>query len=166
MEDKVILWIEDSPETVADIEAYCVDLGFEVIMRSTAAEILDSLKQHGKSIKLIIQDILLYGVRNLKSIRIDNSDTDGGYDAGWVIIEKLLRPEDGDESYAKIPILILSSRPFSGQDIRRLDSIKRSSEAKGLPPIDYYEKSGFGPDGKSWDEAFQEYIEELNSKLK
>ncbi len=157
---KVILWLEDRSETVLQQIRICKDNGIEVELVSTAYDFYEFLEKRADEVCLIIIDIMLYSVRNLDTIGIPNSDTGGGYKAGWVLIEQVLRPEEKGSKYLHIPVLIVSSRPFSDYDkdiLRVLNSPKR---ARGAPKIEYLEKGGFGRDGrKGWSQDFELIIQ-------
>jgi CheY-like chemotaxis protein len=160
MAQKLILWLEDRPKDAYRYLAICKDLGFEVKMVATAMEFLEILESNSEKICLIIVDLMLRGISNLESIGIDDSDTSAGFNAGWVIIERVLQP-GSKMPYSHIPVTILSIRTPTEDDISRLDRLRNRGGT-----IDYIEKSSINSEGKSGVMVFQQYIDKINKNCR
>jgi len=161
----VIIWIEDRPDTVAGQISFCKRLGFDVKVVGTAHRLAELLKAEKDRTGLIIIDIMLFSVMSLDSIKITGSQTEDGYKAGWVIIDRFLRTEtplDGMDDYKNIPILIVSTRKQTDSDEAQISELKsRDGEW-----IDYIEKGGLDENGNiSWIEQFENKIKELHKQL-
>ncbi|MBW1615443.1 MAG: hypothetical protein JRJ49_02700 [Deltaproteobacteria bacterium] len=139
----MILWLEDRKESVSLYKGICENnFGLTVKMVSNEGDFYGFLKNNSKDISLIIIDIMLYGVKNLNNIDITDSDTDSGKEAGWIVIEKILRTKEKiKEPYAKIPIIILTTLDFYEEDKKRLQDLSRFSRENDLPEIKYFEKN-------------------------
>lgn len=153
MKKKQILWIEDLENSIADEKRWCERHGFEVKIVNHPARFVEFLERDIENIKLIVIDIMLAGVNNLKTIGIFDSDTLGGREAGWELIRHFLRSEP-ESVYAKIPVLIVSARMKSDTD--EDDIFTYSSD--GMGEIRYIEKRN--PD-INWSEQFKNYVKEL-----
>ena len=165
----IVLFVEDRPMSIIKQQSTCHEMDLEVEMISTAIELDAFLEKKHSEVCLIVMDIMLHGVPHLEDIDIDNSYTDGGYEAGWVIIERYLRPlidtiagevlpEQG--RYAKIPIVILSTRPLSEEvNKERLIPLNEPHRSAGVPLIQYIEKDGSDQNGIDCDEAFKKTLE-------
>jgi CheY-like chemotaxis protein len=129
--------MEDRPLTVEGLVTLCRDKGYSIKMVSTIHRFLDLLEENKDRIRLIILDLLLYGISSLESVQITDSDTDGGFNAGWIIIERLLHPKGCVGPYSHIPVVILSTRPATAKDFTRLELLNRD----GLQ-VHYFEKDG------------------------
>jgi hypothetical protein len=161
----LIIWIEDRPDTVSDQIQFCRKLGFEVKVVATAHRFAEKVKQEKERTCLIIVDIMLFGIMSLESIGIPNSATESGYAAGWVLINRYLRPDpsvDKEASgYYDIPILIVSSRKLYDIDSDRLNNIKARKGAW----LDYIEKGEIDPQGNiTWTEKFEKVITDVAKK--
>ena len=161
----VIIWIEDRPDTVAGQISFCKGLGFDVKVTGTVHRLAELLKTEKNRTRLIIMDIMLFSVMSLDSIEIKGSHTDDGYRAGWVIIDRFLRPKtplDGMDDYKNIPILIASTRKQTDSDESQILELTN----RGGAWIDYIEKGGLDENGKiSWIEQFENKIKELHKEL-
>lgn len=170
----VILWLEDRPESVVELLVFCEENGLEVELVPTALAMHDVLQERAEEIGVIVVDIMLYQVMNLEDIGLTDSPTDGGYDAGWVVIERFLRPDPNARTesearpelsaapYAAIPVLIVSSRPLGREEKARLSDLRERARVRGNPPIEYLEKGGITQDRKQpWDKEFQRIIMEV-----
>jgi CheY-like chemotaxis protein len=159
MAEKIILWLEDRPKTIERLINHCHDIGIRINIVSTAHQFIEKLEEFKGNICLIIVDIMIYGIKNLESINIKSSDTSIGFNAGWVIIERLLRPMEGIGAYSHIPLAIVSTRTASAEDISRLQILQKGGE-----DIPYFEKFGLSPNGKTWEKEFHEYLNKINEK--
>ena len=86
------------------------------------------------NIGMVIVDIMLAGVNLVEDFKGTTFGTSTGYEAGWVVIRRLLR--DIESPYRDIPVLIVSARSLDLNVSTLLDDIWRSSFA----PINYVEK--------------------------
>lgn len=155
-----VLWIEDAPETIGIAKAFCEKQGLNIILNSTANEVLDTLDENPK-ISLIIMDIQLFNVLNLECVGIENSDTAGGFDAGWVIADKIFRPKNTNDNYLNIPILMLSTRKLHEDSLTKLKELR----GRGGAWINYIEKGGFDKEKKTqWVSEFHEIIKKYFPK--
>lgn len=159
---KTILWIEDSPDTVTEQRLYCQRAKLRVEMVNTVMEFSRILEENATNIGLIVVDIMLYGVRTLGNYGSRNADTGKGYNAGWAIIEWILRPRGPRAPYSRIPIVILSSRPRGAEEDRRLNNLEILRKKRGDSQITYIEKGGRSADGRqSWEKEFEEVVNRL-----
>lgn len=150
---KVVLWVEDRPETVQSQIYEAKSKGYQVIVEATPSTIKDVLEQ--EQVVAIIMDVMLYGVRNLKNIGIDIATTEDGLEAGWVLLERFIRVEGSP--YARIPVLVLSARRFDETQRIRLEELCQ----RGGGSIDYLEK------GESdWLNKFSNWLNGLDNQLK
>lgn len=153
--EKVIVFLEDRPDSILDLIASSNDKGFHVEVFSTPHSLASYLHDHKNRIALIVVDIMLHGISNLESIGIEGVDTENGYLAGWAIIDHLLRPDGQADNFYDIPILILSSRWLSEEDKARLVAIRN----RGGSPIEFIEKYAVNA-GNKWKGIFTAIIEE------
>jgi hypothetical protein len=117
------------------------------------------LKEKEERIGLIILDLLLNGVNDLEVLGIPDSDTQDGYYAGWVILDKMLRPKEGPSTYAEIPILILTSRPFEKKDKKIIEEIDSRVSSQDQGWVKYLEKGSYSKDGReTWEDQFKSII--------
>ncbi|GEM_PF-2048958 len=162
MDPRTVLFLEDRVESIVQPLTCCEERGLSVTVVPTDFEFLEQLEDGADNIGLIVVDISLLGVMNLKAVGIPNSDTDGGNRAGWVIIDRLLRPETSDASFAKIPILVLSVIQAHDVDAAPLKAANARADKFGWPPIKNLVKGGTDLDKKRpWHEEFEEIIDEL-----
>ena len=142
----MILWIEDRPETINEHINFCDKNALKHKIVSTTTDFIQKLSE-STHVCLIIIDIMLYGVKNLENINIFDSDTDGGFNAGWVIIERILRADQkhvtGHLDYYNIPVLIVTSRPFNDEDKIRIENLNQKCLNNNWLPVTAIEKSGF-----------------------
>lgn len=162
MSKNVIIWVEDRPDTVSEQIDFCRKQGFEVSVVATAFRLADILKSDMQRLCLIVLDVMLFNIMSLDDIGIPNSLTEGGYSAGWVLIDRFLRPgltpDQEQRGYPEIPILILSTRILSATDEDRLKELKQ----RGGQGIEYIEKGGIYDSGKhTWTEKFTELINKI-----
>lgn len=132
---KTLLWLEDLPETVADQLNFAKSKGFEVVQVANLPRFGNRLAQgdvHG-----IVLDIMIFGMYDLRTLGIDAS-TDGGYEAGWVLLESYLRDPDAPRQVREIPILILSSRRLTANS-KYEDKLKALNQG-AVTPVLYIEK--------------------------
>ncbi|XOF32731.1 MAG: hypothetical protein ACL93V_11940 [Candidatus Electrothrix sp. YB6] len=155
MKNKHILWIEDLEHSVADEKCWCESQGFLVKMVNHPARFAEYLERNKENIRLLILDIMLAGVNNLKTIGVCDSDTLGGREAGWELVRRFLRSEP-KSPYAKIPVLIVSARMKSERD----DEDIFTYSADGMGEIRYIEKRN--PD-INWSEQFKNDVVDLSS---
>jgi len=162
MSKNVILWVEDRPLTVSSQIDFCQKKGFEVRVVATAFRLAEILQRERQSICLLVVDIMLFNIMSLDDIDISDSMTEGRYSAGWVVIDRFLRP--GTDSSKKItgfpdiPILVLSARILSQDDKDRLEYIKR----RGGAWLEYIEKGVIDASGKiTWVQKFEGFIKEI-----
>lgn len=156
MPKNLILWLEDRPKSCEKFRKYCKDYGFEVKMVATDHQFLGFLEQNLDGICLIIVDLMIFGISDLSNIGLENSDTLAGYNAGWVIIERLLRSGEGEKTFGHIPVVVLTSRTATEADIYRLEALRRWGG-----DILYFEKFGLTPGGRLWENEFQELINRI-----
>lgn len=159
---KRIIWIEDRPESVANEIEYCERHGFKVTIVSSAVEIKEELTKEPDEIAMIIVDVMLFNVMNLETIEINNSDTNLGYRAGLIIIDRLLRPVKLTPDFPNLkstPILIVSTRGMENE-MSFIEQIRKRNGASidCLEKGKYYEK-----EKKSWREIYQEKINSIKS---
>ncbi|HLP60456.1 MAG TPA: hypothetical protein VK186_16570 [Candidatus Deferrimicrobium sp.] len=121
-----IIWVEDRPDTVSKEVILCRKMGFEVIIVATVHRFAEILKKEKEKVSLIIMDIMLFTVISLDSIGISDSFTESGYQAGWVIIDRFLRPKElsQEDDYRGIPILILTTQRLYQEDGNRLNILR------------------------------------------
>ncbi|HLP49179.1 MAG TPA: hypothetical protein VK469_24775, partial [Candidatus Kapabacteria bacterium] len=98
----------------------------EVIIVATVHRFAEILKKEKEKVSLIIMDIMLFTVISLDSIGISDSFTESGYQAGWVIIDRFLRPKElsQEDDYRGIPILILTTQRLYQEDGNRLNILR------------------------------------------
>ena len=152
----VILWIEDNPATTSTQMEEARTLGFKVEVRYMPAaiqQVLETKPVHG-----IVVDIMLYGVNNLDNIKIAYSDTNGGKDAGWVLLEKLIWAKESP--YRQIPTVILSARPYDDYQQSQLKGVCQRCEINQHNII-YVEKGE-----KEWQKKFSDWLTRLPSPQK
>jgi hypothetical protein len=157
-----IVFIDDRPHSISDEIQYCKKAGLEVEVTQTPNRLLSILNNSRETIILIVADIILPNVHDLSSVGIFEVQTHHGLNAGWSIIEHLLRSEDNRYKFADIPILILSGRPQSEMDRKRIKQIL----SKGGGWIEYLEKDGLDIDGKiTWFEKFRVIIHKAMNQV-
>lgn len=105
-------------------------------------------------------DLFIFGISNLENIGFSDSDTLMGYNAGWVIIERLLQP-GLPGLYSDIPVVILSTRTATKKDETILAKLRA-----GGADIPYFEKHGITPSGETCGSEFREHILKLTSGCK
>jgi CheY-like chemotaxis protein len=163
----IIIWVEDRPDTVYNQVLLCRQMGFDIKLVSTVHRFVEILKKEKENVALIIMDIMLFTVISLDSVGIPDSFTDSGYRAGWVIIDRLLRPREipaGIDDYKEIPILILTTQRLFTEDSNQLRILRK----RGGAWLKYLEKNAIGKvegemDGKTanWTEHFKVIITKL-----
>lgn len=168
----IIIWVEDRPDTVLKEILFCRSLKLDVRVVATAHRLAEILKKEKENVALLIMDIMLLTVISLDSIGIPDSYTESGYQAGWVIIDRFLRPKElvpGKDDYRTIPILILTTQRLYPDDSNRFCILK----ARGGSWIKYIEKNAIGKvdgdvDGKTanWTEHFEAIIKKLEKNIK
>lgn len=132
---KIILWIEDRPNTIQWEKGFLEQKPYRVEFRYMPHDIQNFLILNRDNIAAIIVDVMLRGVPNLDSIKL-GFPTDHGLEAGWVLIDHFLRSEDS--KYKEIPILILSTKQSDEDDQRNLNRLR----SKGGGTIQYIQKMG------------------------
>ncbi len=163
MSEKAIIWLEDQREQVADQIEYCEKEGIRV------SQVLGDLAEFNEQLEefrgadgtkcMIIADILLYGVKSLRDLNI-NIDTEVGYEAGWLVVERFLRGVKEDE-FGRIPVLILSSRPMIEKERKLLGDINRKAQKQSAPPVKYLTKGGLDSDSLlDWQTEFETIIQQ------
>ena len=164
MKSGLIIWLDDMPESVANQIVYCTNKGFDVRIVGDLRQFrkaLDKSRSDTLKIDLFVIDILLYGTIDLSDLDIGVS-TELGYEAGWALIEHFLRGERTEEEFRKVPILILTSRPKTSADIKRVDDLNDRAARQGLGIVKLLEKGGYGPDKtRTWDKEFTKLLDEL-----
>lgn len=158
MKANIIIFVEDRPETVIDQIALLKNMGFEIKKVSIESELFEILKTEYKNIALIVMDIMLYGIKDLNSIGISGVDTDGGYEAGWALVENILRSNEFIQFHS-IPVIILSNRKIK-DDTKRLEII--NSKFLNAAKVFYIEKGGeFSNYKETWDKRFENIVNNL-----
>ncbi|MGE0090913.1 MAG: hypothetical protein AB7S50_15700 [Bacteroidales bacterium] len=163
MDKKIIAWLEDRQDTVSDQISFCKKNDLDVNIFSTDYDFYEFIKNNYFNICLIIIDIMLYSIHDLENINIQNSDTQCGFNAGWIIAERILRPEKEKSLFSQIPILFLSSRPFDDKtDKKRLSDLNSRDKSENYPDVLYLEKNGMSKDYKrTWDREFCRIIHSI-----
>lgn len=175
---RVLFWLEDQPQTVADQIEYARNRGFEVEMYSKPFTLVQALESSpvvlgrifeqqemasvleksaiplGDLVKnatsAIVIDIMLFGVRDLSTIEIWDSDTDEGYEAGWVFLDLFVRHIGSP--YLELPVLVLSFRPLDPDHEELLAEIQK----RGGAPITFIEKYS-----QEWSRNFSHWVDSL-----
>lgn len=174
-----ILFIEDRELSILEAIDICEKRGHKCFQVRNATGLYNFLKKNISKIGLIVIDIMLRAIPNLEEIDIESSDTQGGYEAGWVIIDRILRPlhlnkdlidkcdllQFSDQLF-KIPIVILSTRSLSKDDIGRFNRIVNLHKSKTYPDIRYIEKDAYDQDGKPFILSFKEVLEQCEIHYK
>jgi len=164
--NKTILWLEDREETIEGANKLLIQNGIKCIFFSTLdsfAEKLELMVQKNTPPMAIIVDIMLYGVKDLSCIIKNPPATDGGSEAGWVILERYLRTSGKDsvleqdsadktqkiietrDEFKKIPVLIYSARELTKKAKAKLTKNQNK-------PIDFIEKKA------GWDIEFRKWL--------
>ena len=95
----VLFWIEDRPDTVGAQMAKLNQADIPFYMYGTPLELtlaLDDLLRDGDIEHLqigFIIDIMLFGVQDLRSLGILDAPTGNGVHAGYVFVDRFLRPK-------------------------------------------------------------------------
>jgi len=147
----VILWIDDNQTTTSTQIEEAKRLGFKVEVRympTAIKQVLETKPVHG-----IVVDVMLYGVNNLESIGIAHSDTNGGKNAGWVLLEKLIWAKESP--YRQIPTVILSARPYDDYQQSQLKGVCQRCEIDQLNAI-YVEKGS-----REWQKKLSAWLKKL-----
>ena len=147
-----IIWLEDRPDTITPLKIFCEREHFRVELVSTPPAFYDKLCDSAGGIALVVVDIMLYGVNDLSSIDMQDAYTDNGINAGWIILQRLLRAAETDEKIRKIPVLVLSTKPQYGKEKALLDGIQMARK-EGDGYVRYLEKASGG-----WEDTFKELI--------
>lgn len=169
--EKLALWAEDRPGSVSDLIGYCEDeLGLPVEVRTTPYELNRLLNEYKDKLVLIVVDLLLYGVNDLNDFGMPDISTGGGYRAGWEIVDKVLRPENGPAPYAHTPVAIITTRQRDPADERTLENIKKRAERLGHGAVLFMEKAGADSgDRQKWRERFENFakaaLEKFNERV-
>lgn len=158
----IVFFIEDRPFSILEQMELCKQRELQIERAASVIEIDEILKDKYRNICLIVVDIMLHAVPHLEDVDIANSETDQGFEAGWVIIERLLWPkEENNEKYdcSRVPIVILSTRPLS-KDIEeeRLDFINTDHRHSKVMHVRYIEKNGYDNNGKECNKSFEEVL--------
>ena len=164
---KIIIWVEERPDTVSNQLLFCKEEGFNVKRVATPHRLAEVLKEEKENVALIIMDIMLFPIISLESIGIADSFTDDGFKAGWVIIDRFLRPEESSgmsDEYKDIPILVLTTQRLYESDSNRLNVLRN----RGGAWIKYLEKGGIEKEGGEtyiWAEHFKKIIKNLEKEM-
>jgi CheY-like chemotaxis protein len=148
---RTILWIEDIPSSVADELDWCENQGLNVICVSSVHEFLQELEEHREHIGLVVVDLMLPGAIFGKH----RTHNDRGFNAGWVLIETILRPMDA-EGYQELPIMILTSRNLDGECQRRLAALNKRILNEAVRQVEFHEKHA-----RMWKERFRKSVSEI-----
>lgn len=165
MDKNLVLWVEDMIESISEQIEYCKVSGYDVRVVQTAPTLIQELQHNTDRIALIVVDIIVVGIPSLETIEISYSDTCNGAEAGWVILERLLRPVSGIARYSRIPVLLVSYRPLLGKDRERLARVNELCDLNGWAQVKYLEKEGSvsSPGGiQPWRTRFEILINELH----
>jgi hypothetical protein len=155
-----ILWIEDRPDSVINQITFCQDKGLHVWLVANPHDFLQRLKKDRERIGLIIVDVMLYGVNDLGSIGSNGCHTDGGSFAGWVLSQTVLRPREGEDPYASIPLLIISTRVLTDRDKEFLRDLKDTAIERGHAEVQYLEKGRIDKNKRlNWSAQFKQIVE-------
>lgn len=140
MEKPIILWIEDDPSSVNDMIQYSEIKGFEVVIVHQPHRILNCLELYSDRLVLVVIDVMLRGIDNLKSINILDADTKTGLRAGWVLIDRIFRSNEFKFSIdlSQIPIIILSTMKLFTDDKKELEELNK--KIPDSAPIHYISK--------------------------
>ncbi len=163
----VVIWVEDRRDTIIEGIRICKDNSLKVVLCEKPHSLLERLREYKGQISLIVLDIMLDGVHNLDSIGIRDASTDDGYNAGWVILDRLLRPEEADiQQYrmeppdSGIPILLISAISKKTKDTSKMQEIRDRYPNGGF--VKYIEKGGLDEKGMIvWTKQFEEIIKEI-----
>jgi len=145
MSQKVVVWIEDREH---DLRSQLAEVRkkYQVERVAMPQDILDALKTNHEQLVAIVVDIMLFAIKDLRDFQIRGVSTDAGLEAGWAIIEHVLRTEES--LYREIPILVLSGRERNSEQERRINYIRSKKGGE----IEYVEKHSLGWEKKlvSW----------------
>ena len=146
---RTLLWLEDVTETVPEQIIHARRMGLDVCTVANLPRFANRLYEGG--VCGIVLDIMIIGMNDLNVVDMDVS-TDGGYEAGWVLLEHYLRSPDGPAAIQNIPVIVLSSRALSAEYKAKLDNIN-----KGKPQaVEYIEKGE-----EEWEEKFYDWLKNL-----
>jgi len=137
MSQKVVVWIEDREH---DLRSQLAEVrkNYQVERVAMPQDILEALTTNREQLVAIIVDIMLFAIKDLRDFQIRGVSTDAGLEAGWAIIEHVLRTEES--LYREIPILVLSGRAHTSEQERRINYIRSKKGGK----IEYLEKHSLG----------------------
>lgn len=165
----IIVWLEDRDDTVREQFKYCESLGYEIQHVKMPHTLLSRVKEFHDQIKLIIIDVLLYGVNDLSTVGIDGCDTELGLSAGWVILDKILRPSPDDpipehilQIDTSIPVLVTSTPSVSNEHKQLISNILKRDPNAGR--IEYIEKGALDDDDGDWSKNFEILVNEILSQ--
>lgn len=142
---KVLLWLEDRINTIAQAAVLAEELGFTVIIVPTLNDFAERLNSFKDQIKVIALDIMVYNQNNLSSLGLPNISTESGTETGWAIIKHFLLADNSE--YSKKHIAIISSRPlYDDTKVIYKDYLSK-------PNIKYFEKGSI-----DWIESFSQWL--------
>lgn len=133
----VIIWVEDQQDTVGGLIMIARRLGYKVELVATAHDFKTALEQYADRILLIIIDIMLQGMTNLRVLGFPEADMKTGFSAGKRLVEYLI---DKQHDFWSIPVIIVSARDQDEVSVEWLKkfNIDRSSHRQ----VQYIDKTG------------------------
>lgn len=140
MTNSLLFWLEDRQETISNAKQIVKKLGFQPIIFPVFDDFAAELESYKKQNRLseitgIIIDVMLYGVEDLEPVVQEHYPTDGGMEAGLVIVEHYLRVLE--RGFNNLPILVFSARLLNSDAKKNLEIINEKGGAK----IKYLEKT-------------------------
>ena len=155
--ENMIVFLEDKPADISDIVQYCSKRNYRTEIISTPHSLVSILHENIEAVSIIVMDIMMHGILNLESLKIIDSDTDNGFNAGWVIIDRILRPNNSEtKPFMHIPILIVTNRILRNSDKDFLEKIRKRGGGK----IDWIEKD-FSDANYDWEKLYKTAINNL-----
>lgn len=155
MSNPLLIWLEDRQETIVGAKQRVKNKALQSEIFPTFDDFASELEEFKKNDRLseiggLIVDVMLYGVVDLTPVVPGPHSTDGGMEAGWVVVEHYLR--DPERGFKDLPVLVYSARPLTPDAQKNLDRINRKGGAK----VAFLEKT---PD---WEKAFDRWIDSIN----
>lgn len=140
-EYRLILWLEDSLQTVRTEVAKAKNAGIEFDIRPNIGSFDKVLLEHSGidpfPVKGLVIDIMLYTVMNLREIGVPNARTMNGTNTGCVLADRYLRAAKPKfDFWRDIPICFLTEAQIDNTLLAQIDRIRN----KGGGPVHVLEK--------------------------
>ncbi len=168
MVTRTVVFVEDARGQAVDQILYCESKELSVADVGMPYGLREVLEKHDAGeieIVLFVVDLALPGFHAEKFFDVGSVDDKSGFDAGWIVLEKILRPEDQQCRYGNIPAVILTHLELTSKAKARLNAMNERNQALGRPLVRYLQKWGTSSFLPTWAKEFEAIIDELIARL-